>query len=293
MGYYRPAGLAESLELLASHELTIIAGATDIYPASSNRRAWGDWRTSSYLDITGLGELRGISHSHDHYRIGALTTWTDLVRESLPGCFDALQKAALEIGGMQIQNRATIVGNICNASPAADGVPPLLCLDTNVELSSKTSTRILPLSEFLQGNRQTAITPDELVTALLIPRLSSDATSAFLKLGARRYQVISIVMAAGILELDDGGCVADMRMAVGACSPVAQRLSQLEADLRGGRAGPDLVKMVTPDHISGFTPIDDIRSDANYRRQSALEITRRLLLDLIGNAGVKHEYRHP
>ncbi len=278
--YFRPLTLDRGLELLAGNELTIVAGATDLYPSQTTRNAWGDWRQHSLLDISGLTELRGITNAGDHYRVGALTTWSDLVHEPLPHYFDALKHAALRVGGMQIQNRATVVGNICNASPAADGVPGLLCLDTQVELCSQSGKRILPLREFLLGNRRTAIRSDELVSALIIPKLADSAVGGFEKLGVRRYLVISIVMVAAILKVDESQRIDDVRIAIGACSAVAQRMAKLEGLLLGRKYGPDLARLVTMEQLDLLTPIDDVRSDANYRRQGALEVTRRLLTTL-------------
>lgn len=276
-GYYRPSTLSRSLELLATQELTIVAGATDLYPAQTTRNAWGDWRQYPLLDISDLAELRGITDGGNHYRLGALTTWSDLVYQPLPRYFDALKQAALRIGGAQIQNRATVVGNVCNASPAADGIPGLLCLDAQVELCSRSAKRKLPLDEFVLGNRKTVIQADELVTALLIPKLPEETLGGFEKLGTRRYLVISIVMVAALLKQDESGRIDDIRIAIGACSEVAQRLTRLEDALLGQIGEPGLADLVTMEYFDTLTPIDDIRSDANYRRQSALQLTRRLL----------------
>ncbi len=282
--YYRPLTLARSLELLASNELTIVAGATDLYPAQTTRNAWGDWHQHSLLDISALSELRAITDNGDHTRIGALTTWNDLIHEPLPRYFDVLKQAALRVGGVQIQNRATVVGNICNASPAADGVPGLLCLDAQVELSSQSEKRHMPLHEFLLGNRSTAIRSDELVSALIIPKLADSVFGGFEKLGTRRYLVISIVMVAMILSIDEHDRIDDVRIAIGACSPVAQRMAMLEDLLRGQKCGPDLAELITMEQLDLLTPIDDVRADANYRRQTVLEVTRRLLTTLSQSA---------
>lgn len=180
---------------------------------------------------------------------------------------------------MQIQNRATLAGNLCNASPAADGVPPLLTLDASVELASAEGVRTLPLSEFILGNRKTARRPDELMTAILVPKPAYPARSAFLKLGARKYLVISITMVAGLLEVKDGR-VAAARIAVGACSAVAQRLPALEAALVGQTAGPGLAGLAAEEHLAGLAPIDDIRADAGYRQDAALVLVKRCLAEL-------------
>ena len=211
--------------------------------------------------------------------IGARASWSDVLRADLPPSFDALKLAAREVGSIQIQNRGTVAGNLCNASPAADGVPPLLTLDASVELASADGVRVLPLDDFILGNRKTARRPDELVTAILVPKPAHAARASFLKLGARKYLVISIVMAAGLLEVKEGR-VAAARIAVGACSAVAQRLPALEAALVGQPAGPGLAGLAAGEHLAGLAPIDDIRADAGYRREAALVLVKRCLAEL-------------
>ena len=147
-----------------------------------------------------------------------------------------MKAAAREIGGIQIQNRGTIAGNLCNASPAADSVPPLLALDAQVELVSSAATRRLALDDFILGNRKTARRADEILARVVIPQPAKNTRAAFLKLGARKYLVISISMVAAVVEIDDAGCVAEARVAVGSCSAKAQRLPQLEQVVRGMRA---------------------------------------------------------
>ena len=142
--YLKPKTLDEALSLLASPGGQILAGGTDFYPALGERLPQG-----RVVDITALGEIRGISTEKEWIRIGGLTTWSDVIRAPLPRCFDALKAAAREVGSVQIQNRGTVAGNLCNASPAADGVPPLLALDAEVELASAAGTRRMPLDQFL------------------------------------------------------------------------------------------------------------------------------------------------
>ena len=150
-------------------------------------------------------------------RIGATTTWSDIASADLPPAFDALKAAARDVGAVQIQNRGTIAGNVCNASPAADGVPPLLILDAEVELASRRGTRRLALDAFISGARSTLLAPDEVMTAVVTPLPAPTMRSAFFKLGARRYLVISIVIVAVALDVVEG-IVRDARIAVGACS---------------------------------------------------------------------------
>lgn len=272
--YLRPERLEDAVAALRDGAWTLLAGGTDHYPARVTAQ-----RPEDILDITGLTGLRGIADAGDHFRIGALTRWSDIAEGDLPSCFDGLRGAAREVGGMQIQNRATLAGNLCNASPAADGVPPLLTLDASVELASADGVRTLPLSEFILGNRKTARRPDELMTAILVPKPAYPARSAFLKLGARKYLVISITMVAGLLEVKDGQ-VAAARIAVGACSAVAQRLPALEAALAGQTAGPGLAGLAAEEHLAGLAPIDDIRADAGYRQDAALVLVKRCLAEL-------------
>ncbi len=228
------------------------------------------------MDISCLGELRGVSRDAHYIRIGGLTTWSEIIRVPLPRCLEALKSAAREVGSVQIQNRGTVAGNLCNASPAADGVPPLLALDAEVELASSTGSRRMPLAEFIVGNRKTQRRADELLTAVWVPRTLEDARSAFLKLGARRYLVISISMVAVVI-LVDAGKVAAARVAVGSCSVVARRLTALERELVGSSARDGLGARVTPEHLAPLSPIDDVRATAEYRRDASLTLVRRAL----------------
>jgi CO/xanthine dehydrogenase FAD-binding subunit len=216
--------------------------------------------------------------------IPAGTTWTGFAEQPLPACFDGLRRAARAIGGLQIQNRATIAGNVCNASPAADGLPNLLALDAVVELASTREIRRLPIAEFVTGNRTTLRRPDELVTGLFIPDPASpaglSASSAFTKLGARAYLVISIAMVAVVVVRDQERRITSARIAVGACSAVAQRLGGLEGELQGQRLVPGVGALVRADHLADLTPIDDVRGSATYRREAAEVLVRRVLEEL-------------
>lgn len=262
MSFVRPAHLEQALDHLAKDAWCVLAGGTDIYPAHVDRPI-----ARPVLDISGLRELRGIERTEDGIRIGALARWSDVLRADLPPAFEALKQAAIEVGAIQIQNAGTVAGNLCNASPAADGVPPLLTLDASVELASIRGKRRLPLQEFVTGYRATALDTDELVTAIVVPPSASAGVSHFQKLGARKYLVISIVMVA-VRLVADGGRIAEARVAVGACSPVALRLGALEHDLIGTPPG-QVSDVVEERHLGPLQPIDDIRAPASYRRSAA------------------------
>jgi len=267
--YLRPTNLDEALQALA-RPWTVLAGGTDFYPARVGRAI-----DENVLDISGIAALRGIEATSGGWRLGAVTTWSELIETPLPPLFDGLKQAAREVGGRQIQNAGTVAGNLCNASPAADGVPPLLALDAEVELAGRAGTRRLPLAAFVTGNRRTVLAPSELLVAIHVPEPSRPARSAFLKLGARRYLVISIAMAAATLEIEEKR-VAAARIAVGSCSAVAQRLPALEAALAGS-AIDALSERVAAGHLAPLSPIDDVRGSAAYRRDAVVTLLRRLL----------------
>jgi len=273
--YLRPTELDEALQALAAGDRIIVAGGTDFYPARVGKPLDED-----ILDVTAINGLRRIEQRGDHFHIGATATWTDLIRADLPEWFRAMKQAAREVGGVQIQNAGTIVGNICNASPAADGVPGLVALDASVVLGSVSGEREVPITEFVLGNRKTARKRDEMVLGINIPVCGMDAKSAFLKLGARKYLVISIVMVSAVLEKAADGTVERLRIAVGSCSEVAKRLTALEADLAGKPADAALAGLVTKDHVAPLSPIGDVRGSAEYRSDAALTLVRRAIAEL-------------
>jgi CO/xanthine dehydrogenase FAD-binding subunit len=281
--YIKPRTLDEAMALLAAGEARILSGGTDFYPALGDRVVHGP-----VVDVSGLGGLRGVSSDAGHFRIGGLTTWSEIVRTPLPHCFDALKSAAREVGGVQIQNRGTVAGNLCNASPAADGVPPLLALDAEVELVSKVGGRRMPLADFIVGNRKTQRKSDELLTAVLVPRALENAASTFVKLGARRYLVISISMVAVVVKVSAYDRIIDRRIlearvAVGSCSAVARRLRALEGELVGASVRDGLGAVVRPDHLAPLSPIDDVRATAEYRMDASLRLVQRALNSCVEN----------
>ncbi|UCI31089.1 FAD binding domain-containing protein [Mesorhizobium sp. B4-1-4] len=272
--YAKPTTVDEALALLGEGAWRILAGGTDFYPAQGAKPF-----RDNVLDINGLTSLRGIFETDDHFVIGARTTWTDIIRHPLPPAFDALKQAAREVGSPQIQNVASVAGNLCNASPAADGVPGLLILDAEVELSSTAATRHLSLPDFILGNRRTALKPGEMVTAIRVPKPAG--TSAFFKLGARRYLVISIAMVAARLVVENG-TVTEAAVAVGSCSAVAKRLAGVEQALRGRRADDGLAAAVQSAPMTELSPIADVRGSAEYRLDAVREIVARAVLTAAG-----------
>lgn len=276
--YVRAADVAEAVALRAAGR-TVLAGGTDVFPTLVGRPSDGP-----FVDITGIPSLRGIALEGETWRLGALTTWADVVRADLAKGFAGLRAAAREVGAVQIQNAGTIAGNLCTASPAGDGVPAFLSLDASVECTGPGGTRVLPLSSFITGYRKTALEPDEIVTAVLVPASSGDAGASFVKLGLRRYLVISIVMVAAQVVVGADGTIAAARVAVGACSPVARRLEALEAALVGRRPDDDLTAAVTMEHLAPLAPLDDVRGSADYRMRAARTLVGRALVEAAENA---------
>ncbi len=258
MAYSQPSLLPDALGILKQAGVRVVAGGTDFYPALKAGQ-----HPENLLDVTRIDGFSDITQSEGGTSIGAAVTWSDVVRTDLPRAFDALKQAAREVGSLQIQNAGTVVGNICNASPAADGVPPLLALNAEVELASAAKgKRVLPLEAFIRGVRQTALMDDELVTAIIVPKPHAGMTSGFEKLGSRRYLVISIAMTAANVLLDTQGRIAEARIAVGSCSAVAQRLKAVEASLIG--QDPADVR-ISPIDVAALAPIDDVRGTSSYR----------------------------
>jgi len=263
--------LESALSSLESNRAKVLSGGTDYYPGLND--ATPDQHLLNVRSIAGLDSLL---QSNGHWRIGAAVTWSDLINAKLPACFNGLKQAGREVGSIQIQNAATLVGNICNASPAADGVPALLVLNAQVELSSVNGVRVVALSEFIVGVRKTILKENELVTALLIPNDQHSDYTNFVKLGSRTYLVISIVMCAVRIRTDANKTITDAAVAVGACSPVAARLPELEQRLIGRQCiANELTGCVTTEHLESLTPITDVRATAQYRLQAAQVLLQR------------------
>jgi CO/xanthine dehydrogenase FAD-binding subunit len=256
-----------------------LAGGTDLYPATGARNLAGN-----LLDLTAVDGLDGIASGQDGLRIGALARWSAIAAAPLVPALDALKQAAREVGGRQIQNAGTIGGNLCNASPAADGVPPLLAVGAEVELVSRAGTRRLPLADFLIGPRRTALGQGELLAAVIVPRSAQNGRSRFLKLGARAYLVISVA-AVAVRIVEREGLVAEAAVAVGACSPVARRLTAVEAALIDGPVAGAAGRVREADLAGALEPIDDVRATASYRTMATAELVRRAIDDLTGGEG--------
>lgn len=272
--FLRPTSSDEAVRALAGGGI-LLSGGADLYPSWVDRPL-----PEKIIDLSAVETLRGIGFDTGEIRIGGRTTWTDIVRADLPPAFAALQAAARELGSVQIQHTGTVAGNLCNASPAAAGVPPLLALEVEVELTSFQGVRRMPLAAFIKGHRQTDRRAGEILTAIFVPRRHATARSAFLKLGTRRYLVISIVMVAVNLLRAGDGRIVHARIAVGSASAVAQRLTSIEAKLESASPGTKASSLVAESDLSPLSPLsplDDVRATGAYRRDAVLTLIRRAL----------------
>lgn len=276
MKYLTARDLDDATRLREQTGYPVLAGGTDLYPAIENGVA-----VAGVVDLSQVMALRApISRDTQGWTIPALTTWTAVLESELPSQFDALKQAAVEVGGRQIQNAGTVGGNLCNASPAADGVTALLALDAEVVLHGRSGARVVPVADFILGNRRTVLGRDEILTAVRVPELPGPSASIFRKLGARRYLVISIVMAAVQIELDSRDRVRTARVAVGACSDRSLRIEPVETALRG-LPTVALSTFAISDHaLALLKPIDDVRSSAEFRRHAAKALLEDTIRDI-------------
>lgn len=270
-----PRSLAEALSRLADEPdvWKPFAGGTDLMVLLEA----GKLNHRNYINIWPLAELRGIEVHDDHVRLGALTTYTDVqANPVLRNEFPMLCQAAGETGGLAIQNRGTLGGNIVNASPAADSPPALLAYDAELELVSTQGSRWLPYQGFHTGYKQMRIRPDELLTRIRLPRNTAGAIHYYRKVGTRKAQAISKVCFAAVGRTNNGR-IDDVRLAVGSVAPIVVRCAQTENALKGQKPDAATVKSAQASLLREISPIDDIRSTANYR----LQVASNLLADFV------------
>ncbi len=273
-----PRALADAYDLLAEGGWTPLAGGTDLMVRITGEIGEPPARM---LDIWHLDELRGIALRDEALRIGALTTYTDLRRSDLVAThLPVLAEAAATIGAAQIQNRGTLGGNIVNASPAGDTLPVLLATDARIVLGSARGERSIAAADFWTGYRATARADDELVLRVEVP-LPAGREVRFRKVGTRRAQAISKVVMALAWVPDASGAWRDVRVAYGSIAATPVRLTEVEAVLEGGIIGPQVAEQARAAVKASISPIDDVRSTADYRR----DVSGRILARALREAG--------
>jgi CO/xanthine dehydrogenase FAD-binding subunit len=230
-----------------------------------------------YISLWGIPGLETIEVSATQVSIGALATYTDIATHPvIQSEFPNLVAAARETGAWAIQNRGTIGGNIGNASPAADTPPSLLIYDARLELISSRGTRSIPYSEFHLGYKKTALAVDEIIHRVLIPRSAKPLTHYYRKVGTRKAQAISKVCFSGLIE-KSGATVADVRIGLGSVAAMPIRAMKTEAALRGKALDAATLETAKRTLAAEITPIDDIRSTAEYRLQVAQNLLEEFL----------------
>lgn len=265
-----PANLSEALDLIGRDNGTWkpFAGGTDLMVLLEA----GKLPHKNYVNIWNLKELRGLDVTDDQVTLGALTNYTEVQNHPvLQTEFRMLCEAARETGGVAIQNRGTLGGNIVNASPAADSPPALLAYDAELELISKSGTRRIPYRQFHRGYKQMDIRPDELLRAIRLPRSTKGLTHYYRKVGTRRAQAISKICFAATGQVTDGQ-VSHMRIALGSIAPIPLRCHQTEAALLNRPLNNDSVQVAASALAQEISPIDDIRSTRDYRLQVSLNL---------------------
>jgi CO/xanthine dehydrogenase FAD-binding subunit len=273
---FSPKNLSDAYRHL--HELNgrakLLAGGTDLMVQLHDRIGVAP----AYLNIWNLDELRGITEDDKDLRIGALTTYTQIINSSLikQDC-PILIEAAKTVGGVQIQNRGTMGGNIVNASPAGDTLPILAAFDAQLELGSHRGIRVVPFNEFYTGYRQTVLAPDELVVAIKIPKSKPKEKLFFQKVGSRQALVISKVVMAAKAAVDDDQKINSIQIGVGSVAPTVMRLPQTEALLSGQMLTNELIGRARQTAMQEIKPITDVRSTEYYRRK----ITGNLLMKFL------------
>lgn len=273
-----PASLGEALNVLAEEPGTWqpFAGGTDLMVLLEA----GKLPHKNYLNIRNLPELRGVEVDDKHVTLGALTTYTEVqdhkvLREEFP----MLCQAASETGGLAIQNRGTIGGNIINASPAADSPPALLAYDAELQLVSHNNSRWLPYHGFHTAYKQMARQPEELLVKIRLPRMTKGLQQYYRKVGTRKAQAISKTCFAATARMRDK-LITDVRIALGSVAPIPLRCVATEDALRGNNITEDVMARARATLASEIVPIDDIRSTRNYRLRVSLNLLEDFLTQL-------------
>ncbi|PLP97255.1 FAD binding domain-containing protein [Cupriavidus pauculus] len=257
MHYLRPHTIDAALARLAERPRRVLCGATDCFAAPALVPGRHEW-----VDISSIDALRGIARHDGIVRIGAATPWETIVQSTwLPV---ALRDAAAGVGSRQIRVQGTLGGNLCHGSPVADGMPPLLALDAEVELASLRGVRRLPLRDFVLGSHRTALAADELLVAVTFALPAVPARTAFVKCTNRDGMALAVVSAAVRVRMADDDTLASAAIAVGGASEVPLRMTALEAALVG-RPRRELAAVVADASLTVLSPIDDCRATAVHR----------------------------
>jgi CO/xanthine dehydrogenase FAD-binding subunit len=282
--YKVPSSISEAAQLLQPGDATIVAGGTDLTPQTE---AGVRQFAATLINIQRIEEMRGIALANGRYRIGGLTTVTDILEsEILAADVPVLLEAADHFASPQIRNASSMAGNLCNASPAGDMCIPLLLLDAELELASwandSVSIRTVALSDFFTGPGKTVLRADELLTAMEFEKPVDGFTATFQKSGPRPALEISTV-SMGVSGALINGVLKGVRVAIGAVAPIPLRATATEAVLEGQTLNEDIIEKAVETVQQEVTPIDDVRASAWYRKHLTAVYIRRALSHVAGN----------
>jgi CO/xanthine dehydrogenase FAD-binding subunit len=285
--YERPQTMAEAVALLRAGDARVLAGGTDlIVQMREGRRSVG-----CLVDIKRIGELTGISMLPEGgVAIGAAATAATVSRCSpIAANYPAVAQSARLIGGVQVQNRASLGGNICNAAPSADAVPALLCHAAEARIAGPAGTRQLPLEQLFVGPGKTTIERSELLVSIVLPPPPARSAVAYLRFTPRREMDIAIAGAGTYIRLDQQGVIAEARVALASVGPTPMRAASAEHRLIGERPSRALVEEAGRCAAQDARPISDTRGSADYRRSLVAVLTTRALGDCCGQLGIDVE----
>jgi CO/xanthine dehydrogenase FAD-binding subunit len=278
-----PETLADALRIKrdSGADARVIVGATDLILRMRDRV----YTPAILIDLRRVS-LDHISCDTSELRIGPCVTLSRiLARTGIESLFPALSEACRQFAGPPIRNRATLGGNIINASPAADLVPPLMAYDAKIVLTSVSGDRVLYLKEFFTGPGQSVIQPDEILTEIRLPLLPPDSAASFIKLGQRRSMAISIVNLCARLSLSADGTVASARIVLGAVAPTVLHAAKAEALLSGKKICAELIRQAAGVAAEEISPITDVRASASYRKRMTTVLVRRALMEIWDGLG--------
>jgi CO/xanthine dehydrogenase FAD-binding subunit len=282
--YIKPKSMDEALDLLGesnNRDVKVYAGGTDVIPRLKSRLI----QTPRVLiDLKGIPDLDYIEHNEkDGLRIGALVTISSVAHSPLvKENFGMLSQSAGSIASTQVQNRGTIVGNICNAVPSADSAPALLCLGAKLSCVSSRGERTIDIEDFFTGPNQTALNPDELVKEIRIPNMPFQGKGTYIKLSPRSRMDLAVV-GVGAMIVQDKGLIQDVRIALGAVAPTPMRAKRAEDVLKGEKVHAKTVLKAAETASAESKPTDDHRASAEYRKMMVEALVKRAINNTLSN----------
>lgn len=275
--YHRPETMKDLLQLLTTYgeDAKLLAGGTDLVLQMKLNK----WPQTHIIDVKEIQEAEGIRIDDQYVKIGFNVKLTELLAHpEIKSNYKALWDSVDGLADVQVRNRATLAGNICNASPAADTVPPLMSYGSVVRILSERGERTVALDEFFVGPGKTVLKPDEMVESIWIPRRKPNTYCSFQKLG-RLYDDIAVLNAAVQIEWDSEGTCSRATIVMGAVGPTALRAKKAEAMLTGAKWNDELVAKAADQAKEESSPITDVRASAEYRKHSIGVYVKRALLD--------------